>query len=159
MKFTFKKGKHSPREWWQMRGLQFSNSMSYKVRFDKSCRYDKLSIERDINKLFGFSWNTFDHHDNSVRFGWRYNNILGKIEIFKYCYKNGVRVATWLKAIDLNQTIELKLQVSGTICYFVIGNSFIDSIDMEQNFNYGVKLRPYFGGNTPAPHTMTLRLD
>jgi hypothetical protein len=122
--------------------------------------------QHDVNKLFGFSFGL--HHKNSVRFGWRPNNDLTKIEIVGYEYVNKIRVPTipiWDVEIDKWYQYELRYisGVFGKIEYFITdGNDYrgtIHPITLPKDFYLGYKLYLYFGGNKKAPHDIIIYQD
>jgi hypothetical protein len=107
----------------------------------------------DINKLFGVGYFP-SHHENSVRVGWNYDIVSGRINIFAYWYVGGKRDWQYLRSVDI-----------GVMCYFKM---YIDD-DMHRldiaGRNYRVDvhstpicylLRPYFGGNRTAPHDIVI---
>ena len=139
--------------------------INIKVKFDKSCLYDPLDNEHDINKLWGMGF--VHHHKNSARFGWRCMTI-GKnkiIEIHAYCYIDGKRVSEKLIECMPNEWVELDLDVLKDRYQFKAQNidgeralKFIPKGDTRflQLFTY--KLFPYFGGNNAAPHDMEMTI-
>lgn len=177
-----KKGTHAPM---RLPSLLLGYSMiGYRVTFTESCRYDIGSDQSDINKLFGigyFSWRLFGmktsklfgrtftypwfrvaHHDNSVRFGWRYSH--GLIEIMAYWYHNGNRYYNTIKDLEIGKPYILKLHIMRDWHSLMIS----ESLDMKnttslnvpvEGKNFGYLLSCYFGGNKTAPHDMEIRME
>lgn len=146
--------------------------------FDKSCLYDSLAFdqERDINKLIGFSQGFFPkykkgkwipaHHRNSVRIGWR-PSLDGEFELFLYTYQDGKRNARFITNVEAGQ--EWKISFLPVVYNNLLvsvkvqrdsGEITEDSLSMGGFFNnWGYMLFPYFGGDSPAPHDMKIRLS
>lgn len=70
-----------------------------KVVFNETAKYisDNHDNQKDWNKLAGVSWGfkplakQFQMHENSSRWGWRYNPETDCVEIAPYYYNNGQR--------------------------------------------------------------------
>jgi hypothetical protein len=139
-----------------IKSFKFTESTIY--YFDDNDQYD-------VNKLFGFSIGM--HHNNSVRFGWRPNKDLSKIEIVGYEYHDKLRIPTLpICEISLNKWYEYQLKYNhktNYIEYLVTDgeNSFGTQhpIKIKKKFNFGYKLDLYFGGNKTAPHKMIIYRD
>lgn len=147
-------------------------SLSYKIKFDESCRYDIGDKDQaDINKLFGlgyFSWFKSTSHTDSARFGWSYDRDNEKMGIYSYCYINGQVKYDYNKPIcycDFNKEYEFYLGKSLNNYNFgvwEIGNILSignESIPHSHNKNISFLLSPYFGGNISAPHSMTIYME
>jgi hypothetical protein len=140
-KYTIKKGKHYslnfPKLFWN------KEKMKITFKFDSSAIYNIPGDDmKDWNKLFGFSRGL--HHKNSVRLAWRWNNEISKIEITEYYYTNGVRKYndTPLLSINPNETHNLEIE-----------------IENKNSCKLGYALFPFFGGNVPAPHDVTIQVS
>jgi hypothetical protein len=132
-KVTIKKGKHSP--FWRFPRLYIKpKGIRIYVIFTESCKYTLNSEDQlDWNKMAGFSRGK--HHTDSLRLVWRWNPSIQKIEVGEYRYKNGERISSVIKTVDLYTTYKFTLMLH------------------EGNYPWwGYKLFPYFGGNNPAPH-------
>jgi len=132
-------------------------------KFDESAIYFFNDNDQyNVNKLFGFSIGF--HHNNSVRFGWRPNNDLTKIEIVGYEYVNKVRVPTIpICEVNLNQWYEYKLryiefhnQIEYSVKNVLKHHNVIHPITLKRKFNLGYKLYLYFGGNKKTPHDIII---
>lgn len=165
---TIKKGNHRTSN--PTIGLHWKKSMlSYMVNFDDSCKYRTKETynQSDINKLFGLSFGF--HHENSARFGWRYNIKEDVIDVVAYIYRNGDRVNEWAESIHIgkvktNTDYIFDLDISGGYYLFIIksvdGKNILDS-KLSKTGNlppWGYYLNPYFGGDETAPHTMKIKL-
>lgn len=118
----------------------------------------------DINKLFGlgFGWN---HHDNSVRFGWLWNDVKKYVEVYYYWYDEKIRQYERVQ-YSFYEGIEYKFEIvlndnnwaMMNIYDFrdkVIGSKIIRNIDVKK---FGAHLYPYFGGNKTAPKDIVISI-
>jgi len=128
----------------------------YRVAFTESCRYDLGKDQGDINKLFGVGYFP-SHHENSVRIGWNYDVVSGKINIFAYWYAEGIRGWQYLRSVDIGMNYYFKIYIDGDAHRLDISG---------RNYRVDVKstpvcylLRPYFGGNKTAPHDIVIDLN
>ncbi len=131
------------------------NDVTYRIQFTESCRYNIGSEQYDINKLFGIGYAPH-HHKNSVRFGWRYDLKSDMIEILAYWYLNGIRYWHPLNFVAIGANNHYQI------------TRFADRHDLSLKFEtfsvpvrnrgIGYLLRPYFGGNMPAPHDITINM-
>ena len=134
--------------------------LSYIVSFSKECQYTlNKEDQADINKLFGFSYG-WNHHRNSARFGWCWNN--NQLEIYSYVYEAGIRKSNFITVVDLDKEYKMSIQDEDDQWVFIINNDWGSPIQtfVEKNckFTCGLKLWPFFGGNNPAPHDMTITM-
>lgn len=144
-----KQGTHAPLRLPQL--LIKPKLLVYRVTFTESCRYDIGNDQGDINKLFGIGYFPH-HHDNSVRIGWNYNIVSGKIQLWAYWYADGVRQWSYLRSADFGVPYYFKICIDeGEHTIDVSGRRF--SIYLKPQ-SIGYLLRPYFGGNRKAPHTI-----
>jgi hypothetical protein len=150
------KGTHSPFRtpsilWWPKR-------IRYDVTFTESCRYDIGAEQADINKLFGIGYRPH-HHDNSVRFGWRYLDKIDMIEILAYWYKERQRGWWHLCAVEIGKQWRYDLTVGqSNHSLHVVGKS-VPYIVPVQPRRMGYPLHPYFGGNMTAPHDIEIKMQ
>ena len=142
----------------KMRTLK-NDYMSFTARFDETARYDLQNNDQDdINKLMGFADANSLHHDNSIRFGWRYSIPKDAIEIFGYAYQDGVLNFEYITDIAIHETAEFKIQLTEqSYVLQVKGETTLEMERMVRN-TVGVYylLFPYFGGNEPAPHDVNI---
>lgn len=135
-----------------------NTTLAYDVIFDNSCKYDLNSSDQaDINKLFGFADCNSNHHNNSARFGWRWNN--NQLEILSYYYVNEKRKHEFLTAIELDKPYRMSIEIVDHQYKFEIEN-VLEAVYYERGntCNKGLHylLFPYFGGNQTAPHDMKI---
>ncbi len=133
------------------------NKLSFKVLFDSSCIYATVKEwnAEDVNKLYGFSDCNTGHHENSARFGWRWNGQA--VELFAYCYVNSNRTVRWLAAIPIGHPVALSIRLDGNNYEFEV-NGVIErmSRNCSTAFADGYQLYPYFGGDETAPHDIRI---
>lgn len=158
MKYTIKKGSH------YCSGLSTGSvhygmtGMSYIVTFSKECLVlpGLNSCDRDINKLFGWSYGL--HHNNSVRIGWR--SELGGIHLFAYMYMNGVRKVKHIGFVNAASPFYASIEYMSDqqAMKFYVGEAItiIPWSGCEPCMGY--ELRPYYGGDCSAPATMTIEM-
>lgn len=168
MKIKIKKGKHNPFPYINFPKLVFLRKNKYYllskiIKFNESAIYNFEDIDQhDINKLYGFSIGY--HHKNSIRFGWRPNKTLNKIEIVGYEYINGLRVPEIpICEVELNEWYLFDIEYfpeTKSIVYTVENNSNKFStehpIKLKRKLNIGYHLYLYFGGNRTAPHDIKI---
>jgi hypothetical protein len=134
------------------------------VTFTESSRYDlKGENQLDWNKLFGVALGGH-HHQNSIRYGWRYSPSKGKVEVSAYWYTNGVRNYVYLCDVEIGGTYCMTIKILRTGYMMLINNAdtgeYIYSISIKRPLGptYGYNLRLYFGGDEVAPHTMRVKI-
>jgi uncharacterized protein YegP (UPF0339 family) len=157
MIYKIKKGRH--------RAFPFVLGLFYDLKaarrsvvFHEDCRYSIPGVDMlDTNKLYGigYFWN---HHNNSARFGWRYDAENGNIILVAYCYDAGIRLIKDLCAIAINQKAILSIYVyKYNYTFTVIANGVTlasQVIIRNHTKKWSFPLGFYFGGNQPAPVTM-----
>ncbi len=133
---------------------------NFRVIFDESARYtlDVVADQEDINKLIGFSDCGQHHQSESARIGWRWFN--DELQILAYTYREGNLSFELMGAIPLNTEISLSIQITNS-SYKYTGTGLTPvtiprTADCEVGDNYW--LWPYFGGDQPAPHEITIKL-
>ncbi|MGA0559069.1 hypothetical protein ACO2Q8_20600 [Larkinella sp. VNQ87] len=143
-------------------GLSFTSktSLSFSVTFDSSAIYTSKIPENqhDINKLYGFSDCGAHHQTASARFGWNWRD--NALRIYAYCYRNGERVSQELGTVALNQPTDYKISiVSDNYVFTFKGKETIITrgCNTVQSTNR-YRLYPYFGGDEPAPHDITISI-
>ena len=130
--------------------------LAYRVAFTESCRYDIGRNQGDINKLFGIGYFPH-HHDNSVRIGWNYDLVSGKINLFAYWYLQKERHWFYLRSVNIGEVNYFSIQVREQDHIIdVAGRKYC--VDVAGR-SVGYLLRPYFGGNRTSPHTMIIDLQ
>lgn len=143
--------------------------MSKTIIFNDSCIYNlNNNNQLDINKLFGFSVGLFSsNHENSARFGWRWNVETKKIELLAYVYVSGERVNEWdmnilILSISINSQTFCTISIDGPQYKFEAINSEIGGnfILMPRAGNgMGYNQYPYFGGSEVAPHDICINIS
>ena len=128
--------------------------------FDESAMYmlDVTSDQADINKLVGFSDCHQDHQNESARIGWRWYE--DELQILAYTYREGQLHFELMGSVPINQEIDLQIRIDGdTYQYSGTGLTSV-TMDRTPNCETGENywLWPYFGGDQPAPHVVTIKL-
>lgn len=145
--------------WWR------KTSFTWNVKFTESCRYDLKSEDQyDTNKLCGIGYLP-GHHIDSARFGWRYWEVNGQIELKAYCYTSGQRVMQNLAFCEIGKEYQLQLNIAKHDYIFnvvdaetgkPVGGSIIPyGHDKKLQYRLGV----FFGGNQVAPHDLKIELE
>jgi hypothetical protein len=161
MIFTIEKGKHSSDQWVHKLLNWKGKAFHYLVCFEDNCQYDiGMPDQLDVNKLIGFSLSS-NHHDNSVRFGWRSHG--DNIVIYSYSYTQGSRIVKEIGSVKLGEEFVVYLRQEGKD--FVYGFHTQNAkprefrLKMPDNVRPTYMLWPYFGGNQTAPHRMKISLS
>lgn len=157
VEYTIRKGSHSAE------GTSLSeihqSELRFEVVFDSSAIYKNVKAENqyDINKLYGFSDCGTLHHENSARFGWRWNGR--SIEMHAYWYKDSTRHSEYLDTVSIGHASELALEVLPGYYKFEIKKS-IHLFPRHCNSTpiQGYRLYLYFGGDETAPHEIRIRV-
>ena len=140
-------------------GTMKSEVMNFTARFNETVRYDLGNKnQEDINKLMGFSDCNSLHHDNSVRFGWRYNATTDVVEIFSYAYVNGVVGYNHLTDVAINETAHYQITMTDDAFVLRVNGDLNFEVSRGASCDKGLyyKLFPYFGGNETAPHDISI---
>jgi len=162
MLFTVKKGNHYSDQFLykSFNFLNINGHLEFKVNFNDSCRYSlPKEDQEDINKLFGFSIG-FNHHKDSARFGWFYKE--GEIHLYSYTYIEGKRSYEFISKLEIGKEYLLSIFYIGDQWEFwacsnknLLG---VKTVKSKRSFSTGYKLWPYFGGNNPATHDITISM-
>jgi hypothetical protein len=146
----------------QFTGLWFGAPLERKITFTDSCRYNIGEDQKDWNKLYGMSFGfkplikQFQMHENSARFGWRYDPQSDCIEVAPYLYTNGKReyaetlnLSTFF--CEIGKEYNMSITAYATYVLYTVGSKHWV---LEQNIpaHRGFTAPLYFGGNKPAPH-------
>jgi len=164
--YKIKKGKH--RAWPFSFGLFYDKQRMEKVvEFDITAKYDLRSTDNnDINKLFGWGYLNGLHHTDSVRFGWHWDSPLGKVALFAYCYVDGKRFMIPICRVSPNYKYLLQIDKIGKkylLSVLDAGMRYRNYGSVEVTFTHNKKisyrLGCFFGGNNPAPHDITIKIQ
>jgi hypothetical protein len=149
--YVIKKGHHSS----GTHAAPFTaNTLEFKAVFNESAKYEIGANQSDINKLLGFSDCYTQHHENSARFGWNWNDSLN---IYAYCYCRGEVKNKYITSIKLNKIYHYRIdKFHNRYIFYLAGKT----VEMERNpeDGGGYLLFPYFGGQNSAPHNVTIKL-
>lgn len=152
----------------QFTSIWLGKPLHKKVLFTDSCRYDIGEDQKDWNKLMGISFGfkplikQFQMHEDSARFGWRYNYKSDIIEVAPYLYTNGK--SEYAETLDLEvfsceigKEYTMSITPCATFVLYSIGST---RWVINQNIpsNKGFLAPIYFGGNKSAPHTIEVQI-
>ncbi len=150
-KFTIAKGNHYADR--NSLSTVETAEMKFMVKFDSSAIYKTLDPvnQYDINKLYGFSDNSANHHQYSARFGWRWND--DSLRLFAYLYNAGQVSSKEIGSFELNREIFCSIRVEGKD-YVFMADDKIRTMPRTATtpLGSGYQLYPYFGGDETAPH-------
>ncbi|HEX8039650.1 MAG TPA: hypothetical protein VF490_10885 [Chryseosolibacter sp.] len=135
-----------------------ASEIAFTARFDSSAVYQAVDPRNqgDINKLYGMSDCNTSHQTNSARFGWRW--FANELEIWAYAYVNSERKVAFIKAIPLQTTSTYKIIFADSAYRFIVDESEVSIPRHCAGRAQGYKLYPYFGGDEPAPHDVTIQI-
>jgi hypothetical protein len=135
------------------------SALKFQAIFDSTCIYQTLDPgnQYDINKLLGFSDCNSQHHENSARFGWNWQD--NALHIYAYIYVEGQRKEQHLGTLALGKTGSFKLATSDDTYVFTFnGTQTIMPRHCNGGLGISYKLLPYFGGNEAAPQDITIKI-
>ena len=150
---TIKRGTHSP---FRIPCVTTDPEVRYRVAFLDSCRYSIGADQGDINKLFGLGYLPH-HHNNSVRFGWRYDLNVDMVEVFAYWYDQGERGWQSMFFAAIGQVDHYAIRKLGD-CHVLEARHNTFRVPVRPK-TVGYLLRPYFGGNIRAPHDIHIQMQ
>lgn len=139
-------------------------TITKRVTFHFNCQYDLGTADQDDhNKLFGIGY-LWSHHTDSARIGWRYDNKVKRLIVSAYCYVSRQRIAVDICHAMMNKPYlitlniedgfyELKVVVADT--GYLLGST---SIPYWHKKKWSFPLGFFFGGNQPAPHSMSIEM-
>lgn len=157
--FVMSEGEHysSPR---LVQSLQ-SNTLNFTATFNETAIYhfEDAGFQDSKNKLLGFSDCNSLHHENSARFAWQWYNE--QLEIYAYCYVNGVREEKFLGTVELHKKNKYQLKVTDGNYVFQLNNQEPVYMKRGNTCDKGLyyMLWPYFGGTIAAPHDVYISLE
>ena len=127
---------------------------------------------KDISKAFGFAEGFNDR--NSARIGFRWEPENG-LMLFPYVHCNGDNLGAKdpkpICRVNLDTDIYCCIEAKPTYYLFTVSELSPFNGDTLKTGNYQAtakrgkgsrikwKMFPYFGGNQPCPHNMTIKLD
>ncbi|CAN5319376.1 hypothetical protein BH23BAC1_BH23BAC1_34820 [soil metagenome] len=131
---------------------EFNNSAIYQTK-------DTVN-QGDINKLMGFSDCNSQHHGNSARFGWSWDDYHQQLKIYAYAYKDGTIQKKYIKPVELNTIYEYRIRIERRKYQFILDGEMVELGRGCTNTRGMLRyyLFPYFGGDEKAPHDITIRI-
>jgi hypothetical protein len=129
--------------------------IAFKAKFYENCIYEPMRVPEQINKLYGMSYGL--HHRCSARIGWRSDGR--RIEILSYLYSAPrIRVFESMGFIDAEQWHTFTIRRDHKMVYLTMDRQQPRAYALKAPFPIGYRLFPYFGGEYPAPHTMSIEV-
>lgn len=125
-----------------------TNSIEGSAMFTPSCEYELTKNIGQINKLVGLS-NGIDHHTNSIRIGWVFNE--DKFDLYAYYYYKGDRNQHKMVSVETNEVFTYSINISES-GYNININDTEHIIEASQDIKTSYILWPYFGGEEPFPN-------
>ena len=152
--FTIKKGKHR-----STYALNYSKDtmFGWSIEFDSSAIYktvDSLN-QLDVNKLIGWSDCGEDHLENSIRFGWRWNDSL---EIHWFKHENGEFSFEKITSVDLSKPYSYSINIHDWDYEMRVNEVVVHVPRNCTNHKRKYQLYPYFGGDETAPHDIKIKI-
>lgn len=148
MKLKIKEGNHCSNKILPMfRYKTLSGSVKLKGDFSyEIVRYNQL----DTNKLIGLS-DSIHHHNDSIRFGWRWNDKVEKLELMYTLYRDGNRYIEPICYIETEKEYDFEIAVDYDKYLLWFDDKYIE---VYRNSNWILPryvLFPFFGGDEIAP--------
>lgn len=124
-------------------------SGTVKLKGDFSYKINK-SDQLDTNKLIGLS-DSINHHIDSIRFGWRWNDNVNKLELLYTLYRDGKRYIEPISYIETDKEYDFEVAVDVDKYLLWFDGKYIEVFRSSQWFLPRYVLFPYFGGDEVAP--------
>lgn len=126
-------------------------TLSGKVKLLGDFSYQISSKDQlDTNKLIGLS-DSYHHHRNSIRFGWRWNNKVNKLEILYTLYRNSNRFIEHICFIETFKEYDFEIAISDDKYLLWFGDKYLEVYRNSNWFLPRYVLFPFFGGDEVAP--------
>jgi hypothetical protein len=133
-----------------------SSDLNINYSFGTDCAYNEWETISGWNKLYGFSNISLEgNHSYSCRLAWRWSSSLNKIIIGYYTYVSGERKDGELDTVSLN-SVNYGRTAYWAGCYVIQSNEHIKHVLIAEESVVYYKQNPYFGGQSVAPHDMTI---
>ena len=136
-----------------------TSELKFVVKFDSSATYVTSLPENqyDINKLYGFSDNDANHHQYSARIGWGWSE--NALRLYAYVYNAGAILSKEITQVAIGSEIQCSIEISSTNYIFKVNNSSEVLPRAATTVKAkGYRLYPYFGGDEPAPHDISIQI-
>lgn len=99
--------------------------------------------------------NNASQHEFSARFGWRWSK--NALRLFSYVYNNGIWSDKELGTVEIGSENTCSIKIEGDSYLFILnGKKTTMPRASTTTSAQGLKLYPYFGGDEPAPHTISI---
>lgn len=152
MIYTINKGKHRST---LIPTFTIKDSISGVFTFIDGYKYS-IPKQKDSNKLIGLS-DSWSHHIDSVRIGWRYNpRYPDMVEIVGIIYNNTVRSVFAITHVEPNKQHNFAIDILDDYYKIRINKSVVAAKRSSSWDFVRYQLNPYFGGSTPAPEKISI---
>lgn len=151
-------------------GLKYFVYENKLVKFTEDSKYD-IDEPSAVNKLFGLCYGLFGVHKNSDRLGWRYNKETDLFDIYMYSYVDGVLYKECITSVKSGEMYYYSLEVTFSddmnkrnvvinFAPYCEPCKIIKEVTYTANHRFCLiaELGLYFGGNTPAPKTIKVKI-
>ncbi|MCB9231404.1 MAG: hypothetical protein H6581_07070 [Bacteroidia bacterium] len=136
--------------------IAFKTRMEFDALLDESCLYTPTQNPPQINKLFGFSFGF--HQGASARIGWHADGE--KFWFHSYVYTAPGKMEHRLLGPGLpGEVHHFMIRRTDLLVDIEMDREIYHQYTLEKACFIGYLLHPYFGGQVPAPHEMTIRLQ
>ncbi len=166
MKFYINQNSHYSSKWKKIFFPHFSitnkDTIEFEACFDENCLYNLHTLDNfDVNKLFGVS-TSLNHMEQSARIGWRCLNG-ADIQLFAYTHANWkIQEPRLIATVLPNEKFTCSIRIEEKCFVFRFKKEetqrIVSVLKTENKSKIKYLLYPYFGGNIPAPHDMSLTL-
>ena len=159
---TIPEGEHYPIGYDSTRiNVFIGTHQHFRVIFDSSAIYTTVldSNQTDVNKLYGFSDNLASHHAFSARIGWEWSD--NALRLYSYVYNDSIRSFKQIAIVPIGKEIDCDIAVDTAHKQYLFSiNGKTTSMPRTASSPkiFGYKLFPYFGGDEPAPHKVTIKV-
>lgn len=152
--------------------------VEWRVRFAPNCAYSLAGPDQlDWNKGGGVSFDLLENHTDAAMWGWRYNPLVGVIELTAYFHLDGKRPFLKTNPYSLSHPgvsgevcLEVEPEIEAVVTlligrkekrydlYFALagGKAYQVGVPYTHNKTVGRIINAWFGGNNAAPHRMDI---
>lgn len=136
-----------------------NKTISGKVIFQGEFKYDiDKRNQGDTNKLIGLS-DSYNHHRDSIRFGWTWNTKVEKLELKYTLYRNSKRYIEHICFIESDKEYDFEISVAKGKYLLWFGGKYLEVYRSSKWFLPRKALMPFFGGDVPAPKKFTFNFN
>lgn len=162
IKYKIKKNTHYSFPFYPLFHIN-TKEINYKIKFDMNCWYSRDKVEyTGINKLCGLGFG-LNHHKNSIRIGWQPDfEMENSILLYAYWYDaktDGQYQSSLIGSIETNKEFTAGIKLLDNHYEVFINSTNLSIENKYRDRKWGFYLRPYFGGKSRCPQTMTIKIN